>query len=231
LPIRAGELVRAHELGLRENVSRSTSLATILVERVLDGITLLIIIAVVGLFTPLDDWLAVTLRAGTFVFAVAVATLLVLTFSGALSQRTVIWLTSKLPGKISGKAQSMALFFLDGMAALRRPWLLAGILTLSALAWLMESAVYVIVLNAFKIPAPSFVGPLVTATSNLAIAVPSSSGGVGPFEFVAVHTLASFGVETSLATAYAVVSHAAVLLPILPLGIWFLFRGPRGPKH
>ena len=53
LPVRLGEVVRAYYLGERENVSKVSSLATIAVERVFDGLTLLFLAAVVSLFLPL----------------------------------------------------------------------------------------------------------------------------------------------------------------------------------
>ena len=53
LPVRLGEVVRAYYLGEREKVSKVSSLATIAVERVFDGLTLLFLAAVVSLFLPL----------------------------------------------------------------------------------------------------------------------------------------------------------------------------------
>ena len=55
LPVRLGELVRAHFLGEREGISKASSLASIGVERVFDGLTLLLFIAVIWPFLPWTD--------------------------------------------------------------------------------------------------------------------------------------------------------------------------------
>jgi hypothetical protein len=66
---------------------------------------------------------------------------------------------------------------------------------------------------------------LVTATSNLATALPSSAGGIGPFEVVAKETLVVLGVSGSVGAAYAVVLHLVALwLPVTLLGLLLLWR-------
>ncbi|HLB11566.1 MAG TPA: UPF0104 family protein, partial [Dehalococcoidia bacterium] len=54
--------------------------------------------------------------------------------------------------------------------------------------------------------------------------IPSSQGGIGPFEFVASQTMGLFQVDPSLATAYAIGVHAALLVPITLLGLFYLWR-------
>ena len=61
LPVRLGELARSYYLSVREPVRGSTALATILVERVFDGLTLLVFLAVAALFLPIE---ALALRLG-----------------------------------------------------------------------------------------------------------------------------------------------------------------------
>ncbi|MBU1880041.1 MAG: flippase-like domain-containing protein, partial [Chloroflexi bacterium] len=56
LPFRAGEFVRAYVLGRREGISASLSFATIVLERVMDGLTLVFYLLVAALLVPLPDW-------------------------------------------------------------------------------------------------------------------------------------------------------------------------------
>jgi len=66
---------------------------------------------------------------------------------------------------------------------------------------------------------------LLTATSNLATALPSSAGGIGPFEVVAKETLVALGVSGSVGAVYAVVLHLVALwLPVTLLGLVLLWR-------
>jgi hypothetical protein len=57
----------------------------------------------------------------------------------------------------------------------------------------------------------------------LAISVPSTSGGIGPFEALAKETLVFVGVGASAAAAYAVALHALLLLPVVAAGLAFLW--------
>jgi hypothetical protein len=60
--------------------------------------------------------------------------------------------------------------------------------------------------------------------ANLAIAAPSTSGGIGPFEYFASLVAVWFGAQTAAATAYALVVHALVLIPVVVLGAILLWR-------
>jgi hypothetical protein len=64
---------------------------------------------------------------------------------------------------------------------------------------------------------------MVTAAANLAITLPSASGGIGPFEFLAKETLTFLGVGSAVAGAYAVALHGLLLLPVIVAGLIFLW--------
>ncbi|GIW08717.1 MAG: membrane protein [Dehalococcoidia bacterium] len=230
LPVRAGELVRAHELSRREGVSRTASLATILVERVFDGLTLLFLLGSVSLAIPLADWFAYVLRAGAVVFLGLLGGIVVLALGGRHSLAFIHWAAARLPGRIGDRIEGLVQLFLDGLAGVRRPDLIMLVALTSIGAWIAESGVYLLVFGAFGLDLPAYVALLVNSTANLAITIPSSQGGIGPFEFFAAQTLIAFGVPDDTATAYAFVAHAAVLLPVIPLGGWILWRGLRQPE-
>ena len=56
LPARLGEFVRAYSLGTKENISRSATFATIVIERIFDGFSLLFILWLSLLLSPFPDW-------------------------------------------------------------------------------------------------------------------------------------------------------------------------------
>ena len=64
---------------------------------------------------------------------------------------------------------------------------------------------------------------LVTGTANLAVSLPSSQGGIGPFEYLASVTLEMLGVAQGIARAYAVALHFIVLVPVTILGLVYLW--------
>ena len=243
LPVRLGELVRSYYLARREPVSASTALATIIVERVFDGLVLLFLLVVAALFLPvagLTDRVSDAVRLPVPLVAVVV----VLPFLAALTAmigialypatagRVVVALTRPLPAGVQAKVNGLLERFFEGFLALRSPRRLAAIFLLSLPVWLLEGAMYYLIALGFDLDSHfETVGLmvaamlLVTAVSNLATSLPSSQGSVGPFEFFAVLALVSLGVGSGLATAYAVVLHIALLLPVVVLGLAYMAVG------
>ena len=236
LPVRLGELVRAHFLGEKEGVSKASVLSTIGVERVLDGLTLLLFVIIVWPFLPWTDVLRNDegdLRTAWLVGSVAVALaflaaflfVCVLAASPRLGDGLVRVVPALLPAAVRGRVREVLRLLLNGLGALRSPRAFLSICLLSGPVWLLEGMVYYIMALSFDLGQPFSVILLVTATSNLATAIPSSIGGIGPFEVVAKSTLVAFGVGAEAAAAYAFSVHILALwLPVNILGLLFLWR-------
>ena len=77
--------------------------------------------------------------------------------------------------------------------------------------------------NVFEVTELAGVILLVTAVSNLAISVPTAGGGIGAFEVAAAATLSLLGADESTAGAYAILVHAALLVPVTLLGLLYLW--------
>ncbi|MCE2405293.1 MAG: flippase-like domain-containing protein [Dehalococcoidia bacterium] len=236
LPVRLGELVRAHFLGEREHLRKASVFSTIAVERVLDGLTLLLFVAVVWPFLP---WTGVLrsdegdLKTAWLVGSIAVAAVFVAAFlsvcllasSPRLSGGLVRVVPALVPAAVRGRVEELLRLLLDGLGGLRSPGALLAIILLSGPVWLVEGVVYYIMALSFGLDQPFQVVLLVTATSNLATAIPSGIGGIGPFELVAKSTLVAFGVGAEAAAAYAFSVHILALwLPVNVLGLLFLWR-------
>ena len=236
LPIRLGALVRAHFLGEKEGISKASGLATIGVERLMDGLTLLLLVAIVWPFLPWtevlrDDsgnvktwWLVLSVLV-IVAFVGGFAALILLALRPRIGNALVRRLASLMPSSFQETANRLGLQLMEGLVALRSPRKLLIMCALSAPVWLVEVLVYYVMALAFDLEQPFQVILLVTATSNLATAVPSSIGGIGPFEVVAKSTLLAFGVGGDAATAYVFFVHIITLwLPVSLLGLLFLWR-------
>ncbi len=243
LPVRLGEVVRSYYLSRREEVSASASLATIVVERVFDGLTLLVFIAVVALSLPvlaIVSGLAreaniapvILILGGALPFlAVGGLLLLIASFPGA-PLKVAVRVSRYLPTRINSRIEPLALRFLEGLATLKSPKRIGVLFLLSAPIWLGEAAMYLILSYSFQInqafssfPELAVAILLLTAVSNLATPLPSSPGGVGPFEFFAKGTLVLLGVGSAQATAYVGVLHVALLVPVTIAGLVVLRAG------
>ena len=236
LPMRLGELVRAHFVGEKENISKTSSLATIGVERVFDGLTLLFLAAVVFPFLPWTDvlrtdsgdlkawWVALSVVI-VVAFVSAFVIFLVLATSPQRGRRWAGLIASLAPRGLRPKAEGLIELLIEGLGALRSKRTLLIVALLSLPVWLLEAAMYYIIAISFDLDVGFDVILLVTVTSNLATAVPSSIGGIGPFEVVAKATLVAFAVDSSLAAAYAFFVHIVALwLPVNVMGMAFLWK-------
>ena len=242
MPVRLGELVRAYHLGEKEKFSASTALASIVVERVYDGLTLLFL-GVIAAFSLLlagvtwntgeagtGPWLVLAVVA-TLAFIGAVAFLSLLASSPRL-RRLVVELVHLIPSRLRPKTEEFLSHFIQGLEVLRSPRRHFVVFLLSFPVWLSEAGVYSLIALSFHLldlftSSGVFIAAvlLVTATSNLATAVPSTIGGIGPFEYVSQRTLVILGLGTSIATTYASFLHIIALwLPVTLVGLFFLWR-------
>ena len=241
LPARLGELVRAVYLARREReVSVPASIATLSIERLYDGVTLLALGAVAApilLAAGLFSEASLAYQSTAIVLMVAVlgsftAALVILT-ALACSRKTLNWfisLTGLLPARFHGTAADMVVGFVEGLATLNSPGKHAVLFVSSLPIWLAEAGVYLIVAYSFSLDAyfDSFwflalAIVLVTVTSNLVTAIPASIGGIGAFEVVAQQTLVGLAVGAAHAASYSVAVHLLALwLPVNLAGLALL---------
>jgi glycosyltransferase 2 family protein len=223
LPARLGEVVRCYVLRRREGVPTSTGLGTVLLERVMDGVTMLAFMALALPFLPFSAALYRLLVGAAAVFGAAVAVLVLLATRPGLAARVAEATTRFLPAGPRGRLRGFALAFFGGLAALGGAGATLRIFALSCAAWLLEAGVYSLLMLAFPM-APSLPLALLTvAVVSLGTILPSSPGFVGVYDFPGRSVLAQFGVPAA-ALADVLVVHAALVLPVTLLGFWYARR-------
>ena len=223
LPLRLGELVRAYLLGEKEGVSKIAVLATVVAARTLDGISLIFFILVLSFFLPLPEWLRPIIYIATGLFLFGIVLLVVLAASAGRTQ-ALIMAVLRTPG-IGWRArlQRWLESFITGLEALKSPGRVTVAFLLSLLIWVGEGATFYIVGLAFNLGQPFYVSLTAAAMANLALLIPSAPGGVGNFEYFCAQSIAFFGIATGVANAYAIVLHISLLVPIILLGIFFMW--------
>lgn len=228
LPARLGEVVRAYVLGRREDVSRLSTLATIVVERVLDGLVMLAFMGLVVLILPLTAAMWRLLTAAAALFVIAAAILLSLAVAPAGSQRWARAALRPLPPRAQDVLLPLMVQVLDGLAGLRGAGGVLRALALSFAAWTVEALMYYVLMFAFDIPtsapAPAALAALTTAVANLGTLIPSSPGYVGVYHYLAKEVLMQFGVPPEPALGYVLVLHAALVVPVTLLGLLYAWR-------
>ena len=225
-PFRAGEVIRAWVLKRNSGVSISASLATIIVERIFDGLVMLIFVFAALPFAKIPapfDQLVIWM---TILFLGALAAFFVLALRPDFTRRLVHGISQRfIPVEgVREKVVSLADRFLDGLASLRSPADLGMTLVTSVVIWLTETTKYWFVMHAFHFEVSFIVLMLMTAVVNLATTLPSSPGYVGTFDTPGIAVLQAFGVNANVAAAYTLVLHAALWLPITLLGFFYMAR-------
>ncbi|KPL83758.1 hypothetical protein SE15_00355 [Thermanaerothrix daxensis] len=235
-PARAGEVLRAAVLKQREGVPISASLATIIVERIYDGVVMLAFVflnlpelarlthgsGVIGALSIRDVALW-----GTTIFVGALLAFLLAAMFPKPAERLITWLVNHLlPLRLRARVLDLALRFLSGLEALRSPLEALMIFITTVIIWLLETGKYWFVMHAFSFEVSFFALMLMNGIVNLATTLPSAPGYVGTFDAPGIALLVAYGVPGEIAAGYTLVLHAALWLPITALGFYYYLRQP-----
>jgi uncharacterized protein (TIRG00374 family) len=224
-PARAGELIRAYVLRQKEAVSISASLATIIVERIFDGVIMLLFVFVSLPLTPMPEGLRRVVVLFSLLFFGALAVFFVIAARPARSQVVYNWFIVRLvPPRYQDLARGLLDRFMDGLHCLRSGKDVLMIFVTSLVIWLAETVKYWFVMHSFDFSVPFYVLMLMNGVVNLATTIPSAPGYVGTFDAPGIEVLKQFGVDRAVATSYTLVLHAALLLPITLLGFYYMGR-------
>lgn len=230
-PFRVGEVIRAYVLRRKENVSGSASLATIVVERIFDGLTMLTFVFTISPFVPAAGRFRVTLAATSVLFFGALVAFFLIASSPQRTERMYGWFVSRLvPARFRDKVRGMLDKFLVGLQVLRRGRDLLLVFGISIVLWLVEAGKYFFIMQGFHqagvaINVPFHALVFTTALVNLATSIPLPTiGYIGPFEMVGKESLMLFGVGEEIALGFMLVLHAALWLPITMLGFYYMAR-------
>jgi len=229
-PARAGEVLRAYVLRRNEGVSISASLATVVVERMFDGLVMLIFVFIGLPFTPMPAWLRQFVIVASGVFFGALAVFFVFAVRPSWARSIYQPLVSRaLPHRWREPVGGFLERFVEGLSSLRSARGVLMIFVTSVFIWLAETVKYWFVMQAFVGPGTGFpvafyVLMLMNGVVNLWTTIPSAPGYIGTFDLPGIEILSIFGVPRDVAAAYTLVLHAALWLPITVLGGWYMWR-------
>ncbi len=223
-PFRAGEVLRAYILRRKEGVSMSASIATILVERIFDGLVMLLFVFIVLPIVPgLPDWLRQVVILASLAFFGALIVFLVMAAHPATSRTIYHWAILRfVPLPLQSKALGLADRFMEGLSSLTSWRDILMVFFTSIIIWLLETVKYWFVMFAFDFTVSFFALMLMNGVVNLATTLPSAPGYIGTFDGPGIEVLKVFGVNPTVAAAYTLVLHAALWLPITALGLYYM---------
>ena len=224
LPARLGEVARVLLLARDGHVPVGTSLASIVVERVLDGIALTAILAL-GIVLAGATGLAWFAGLTAAIFAVATLGLLWAAFAPGQARRVGYAITAIAPGRFSVRLRKLVDGVLEGLAPMGRAATALPVLGLSLLAWFVEAGMYVVIMYGFEVPGGLAAAFLGAGAANLATLIPAGPGYAGTFDLALQRVLTeAFLAPEANATAYTFVVHLVLVVPVVLLGLFFLWR-------
>jgi uncharacterized protein (TIRG00374 family) len=225
LPLRVGEVVRAYLIGEAEGVSAVHALSTIVVERVLDVLTVVLMLILLLPFIDMPAWAATPAVVAGIVFLVLAVLLATLSLARQWALAVVDWCARLLPARYQARLRDGAEAVMEGFGVLRKPAVLASSVGWSFVSWFCSALMMYIVQQAFDLGVGFEAAPFVLGTTALAMLVPASPGYIGTFELVAIKGMENvFDVGSNAAASYALVQHAFMYLTPLVISAVYLWR-------
>jgi len=226
LPVRLGEFVRAHIIGRRENISRTSAMATIVVERLFDGLSILgvMVVLLLALKLPEQPWLVAAGWLSLALYLAILAVILLLNYRRAWTVRTIRRALGLVPEPLHSQLVKLAESLIDGFKIVEKGRHLLVITAYSFVIWLVTAYGIYLTAGAFGYQLGFAAAIFVLVLLIFAVIVPSSPGFVGTFEAGMVYGLMLFNIPREAALSMAVVYHLLNTVPIVILGAYYLWR-------
>lgn len=231
LPARLGELVRAHSLGQKEGIGTSAVFASLVLDRLCDGFTVLLVLLVtfftIRLPAGMERVQHGLVTGGYVTFTLYVS---VLSFLFLLRWRTeftldmVTRVLHPLSPRLAGRAGDALGSFISGI---RIPSGISGMLGVAAtslLVWTTAIWPVDLMLRSFGLFLPATASMFIMVFLVFAVMVPASPGFIGTHHIACVTALSAFEVGSEKALSIAIVIHAMGFFPVTVVGLYCLWR-------
>ena len=218
-PFRMGELLRAFALSKESSIGTSKAFGSILLERIIDMLGLVLTMFFFTLLYPFAD------DTKKIMFYVGLVTLLILGFIILLSikQSTLIKSIENFSGY--QKIEKIIKSILDGLTSIKDMQNTGVIVLLTILIWSIYYLITWVVGLALGIGLDWIGIGVILIFTSLAIAVPAAPSAIGTYHAAAIYVLTElFFLDRSISQSFAVVLHAVGLLPLITIGAIFFIK-------
>lgn len=226
LPARIGEFARAYAIGEMENISKSSSFATIVVERIFDGITIMLFLSfVLILYTfSFPVWMSKLAYIACAIFLVSLGILILVKVKTSWAMNLASFILRPFPKKLEQNLLKYLGLFIDGLIFLQNSKYIFASGVLSLFVWIPVALVIYFLLISFEIYLPIYVSFLLLIFLVFGAMIPSAPGYVGTVQFICVTGLSLFAVPKNQALGFSIVYHATQFLPMTIIGFYCLLR-------
>jgi uncharacterized protein (TIRG00374 family) len=231
LPARPGDVVRAVLLRQIFGISFSYGVAGIVMERLFDALAICALGLIASFVVPLPS----LLLSGLYTLAAAGLALAAMLLFLNWRRLSIAQLPVRFPIVFRhALARFLAEWlerFASAMRILYSPTRLSLAVLLTCLGWGTLVLSCVLLIQAFQVSVPPAAALLVLVATNLGAIVPSSPGSLGVYHLMAVMALSVWQVDTAVAVAFAIASHALAIALHIVLGIWSAWLEGIGMKR
>lgn len=234
LPGRVGEVLRPYLIAREQKIKFLSSFATIVTERVIDLVMILIFFATIFVVPetlgpdPNQPGVVLLKTAGLVSMAVAALAILFLVF---VKFRTdwaiglVRFFTKPFPGKISKGLENLVSAFAEGVGGLSNFAQVAGLLISTVAAWTTGPVFYWLTLKAFGIDVPFIFCFFLQAAAGMGVVIPTPAGSGGYHAAVILVLATLWGFPVDVARSYALSSHIIIFGSMTLIGSYYLMKG------
>lgn len=231
LPARLGEFIRAFYLAEKESLEPSAVFATLVLDRLFDGFSVLVILVITFFTVKLPPGMEIVqqgLVTGGYVtlgiYIAVIVFLLYLKRATVPTLKFVAVILAPFPEKLSSTIIPLLGSFISGIRLTSKPKELIALVFTSALIWTTAIWPVDLLLKAFRIDLPITASMFILVFLVFAVMVPASPGYIGTYHAACMYGLMAFNVPKELALSVAIVMHSINFFPVILAGFLFLWR-------
>ena len=231
LPARVGEFVRAFALGRLTGMPVSAAFGSLVVERLLDGLIVVVFFFGAMAAPSFPDDVAggdIAVAARVMLAAVSVAGIVLVAI--VAKPEAAVRVGHRIAARVLPQAFRRPVVdafeaLVHGFAVLRSPRLMLASIVWSMILWGAGALAFHLAFRAFAIDVPFVAALFLQSLVALGVALPSAPGFFGLFEgFARLGLVQVYGVEPARAVGFAIGFHIGGFVPITLIGLWYAWR-------
>jgi glycosyltransferase 2 family protein len=226
LPARLGEFIRADNMGQREGISRSSTFATIVIERLADGFTVLLILVIGVQFAVLPaemSSVSAGLKSAGIILFVSYILIIFFLIGFRLNPRLYLAILDKclffFPAKIRIRASEIVRKFGLGLMPPKGFFAWVKLIFFSLLLWAISLYQIQFIEHSIGLSLPFIAAFVILSMATFGVMVPSAPGYIGAFHLAVLYGFMFFGVSREQGLSAAILYHASFFFPTILVGI------------
>ena len=231
LPARLGEFVRAYTLARREKLETPAVFASLVIDRLFDGFTVLLLL-LITLFTlklpaGMEDAALALRTGGAVMFTLYCCVVMFLFLLKRKTMRTLAvvgYILRPFPKRISENLIPLLGSFIGGIRLSLRWGHFAALVATSAAIWLFCVLPVDMTLRSFHINLPLSASIFILIMLVFAVMVPASPGFIGTYHYACYKGLSVFAVPETTSVSIALIMHGTGFFPVIVAGLYYLWK-------